>query len=408
MITPSFSLTATERVLPKLTLDFTSASLDARVTLTRTGNTAYKTNSSGLLEPVNADTPRFDYDPLTLVCKGLLIEEQRTNNIFANEDLTSGLWSRAGCTVSADDEDAPDGNTTADKLIMNNGIDPTGANGNGVTSTNAVTSGVYTYSFYAKAGEHTSMRVRENVSFGSFLTVNLLTGAVSANIGGGSQFTNVRSVNVGNGWWRVSFTTPTMTNVDKYTFRSNVTGDGTSGFYLWGIQCELGSFSTSYIKTGNNSVTRNADVATMTGTNFSDWYSAGSGGLAILVLPSTVSGTRPAIQFDDNTADEIIALRGNTTNPELVIVEGGAGQAQIDAGTIAANTVYNLGAAWATDDCAAAVNGGAAVTDTTATIPTVTQARLGSDGTNYLNGHLQSIRYWPQRIIDAEVRAFSK
>lgn len=34
------------------------------------------------------------------------------------------------------------------------------------------------------------------------------------------------------------------------------------------------------------------------------------------------------------------------------------------------------------------------VTDTSATIPTVTQARLGSDGTNYLNGHLASISYY--------------
>ena len=33
MITPSFGLTATERVLPKLALDFTTASLDARMTI---------------------------------------------------------------------------------------------------------------------------------------------------------------------------------------------------------------------------------------------------------------------------------------------------------------------------------------------------------------------------------------
>jgi hypothetical protein len=121
-----------------------------------------------------------------------------------------------------------------------------------------------------------------------------------------------------------------------------------------------------------------------------------------------VSGTRPALQFDDATANEVITLRGSTTNPELVIVDGGSPQAQINAGTIAANTAYNLGAAFNTNNCAAAVNGGAAVTDTTATIPTVTQARLGSDGTNYLNGHLQNLRYWPQRIINAEVQAFSK
>jgi hypothetical protein len=36
MITPAFNLTATERVLPKLALDFTTAALDSRITFTRT------------------------------------------------------------------------------------------------------------------------------------------------------------------------------------------------------------------------------------------------------------------------------------------------------------------------------------------------------------------------------------
>lgn len=40
MITPSFALTVTERVLPKMALNFTTASLDSRVTFTRSGNTA--------------------------------------------------------------------------------------------------------------------------------------------------------------------------------------------------------------------------------------------------------------------------------------------------------------------------------------------------------------------------------
>jgi hypothetical protein len=40
MITASFALTATERVLPRMALDFTTAILDSRVTFTRSENTA--------------------------------------------------------------------------------------------------------------------------------------------------------------------------------------------------------------------------------------------------------------------------------------------------------------------------------------------------------------------------------
>jgi hypothetical protein len=163
--------------------------------------------------------------------------------------------------------------------------------------------------------------------------------------------------------------------------------------YLWGGQHELGSVATSHISTSASAVTRNADVATMTGTNFSDWWQAGRGGVLVRALPSTVSGTRPLIQFDDNTADNIIALRGNTTNPELYI-KATTDQVQLDAGTIAANTAYDLFGVWNTDDCAVKVNNGPKAFDTSATIPTVTQARLGSDGTNYLNGHLESVSYY--------------
>ena len=85
MITPSFALTATERVLPKLALDFTTASLDPRVTFTRTtgaSNPATYFNSSGVLTAATNNQPRFDYNPVSLVCKGLLIEESRTNKII--------------------------------------------------------------------------------------------------------------------------------------------------------------------------------------------------------------------------------------------------------------------------------------------------------------------------------------
>lgn len=159
-------------------------------------------------------------------------------------------------------------------------------------------------------------------------------------------------------------------------------------------QAEVG-FATSYMPNpGAGGNVRGADVATITGTNFSDFWQASKGGVLVRARPGTVSGVRPWLQFDDGTANEIIALRGNTTNPELYIVDGGTPQAQIDAGTIAANTEYSLTGWWAANDCKARLDSGAVVADTTATIPTVTQARLGSDGTNYLNGHLASISYY--------------
>lgn len=36
-------------------------------------------------------------------------------------------------------------------------------------------------------------------------------------------------------------------------------------------------------------------------------------------------------------------------------------------------------------------------------IPAATQARLGSDGTNYLNGHLQALEYYDSRILNGNL-----
>jgi hypothetical protein len=205
----------------------------------------------------------------------------------------------------------------------------------------------------------------------------------------------------------IIFTTTTATN---YTMRCGlgVAGNVTGAIRFSCPQLEAGAFATSYIPTTTTSLTRNADIVLMTGTSFSSWYSAGSGAFQIAATPMIATGTRPLVQADDNTANNIINLRQNVANPELYIVSSGSPQAQIDAGTVVANTAYKLSGSWATNNCAAAQNGGAAATDLSATIPTPTQLRIGSDGTNYGNLWMAKINYWPQRITNAEVSAFSK
>ena len=102
MITPSFSLTATERVLPKLALDFTTASLDSRITFTRTtgaSNPAAFVNSSGYITAATNDQPRFDYNPVTLACKGLLIEESRANLLLQSENFST-TWTNFASSES--------------------------------------------------------------------------------------------------------------------------------------------------------------------------------------------------------------------------------------------------------------------------------------------------------------------
>lgn len=395
MITPSFSLTATERVLPKLALDFTTASLDPRVTFSRTTDATHPAtyvNSSGYVTSATNDQPRFDYDPITLACKGLLIEESRTN-VMTNSNDFSG-WTSNGASVSASSVVSPDGTTNATLI--------TGASGNlriykllsGLSSTST-----YSFSWFAKAGTSNTIAID---------FVNVTNGPVfnfSTGTWGSSGAWVVSAQLLANGWYRLTASVACNTTSAGPGLRVASVG---STAHIYGFQMELGAFATSYIPTTTAALTRNADVAVMTGTNFSDWFNASEGSAVIQVLPSTISGTRPAVEFDDNTANETIVLRGVAADPQLYVVDGGAAQATLDAGTITANAAYRLAGAWKSSSFATAINGAASVSQLSGTYPTVTQARFGSDGTNYLNGWLQNFRYWPQRITNAETQAFSK
>jgi hypothetical protein len=331
MITPSYSLTATERILPRLALDFTTATLDSRVTLTRSGNTATVIDSSGVIALVNANLPRFDYNPTTLVCRGLLIEESRAN------------------------------------ALLNSLIDGTSLATQSVT----VTAAARTLSFYG-TGQI------------------VLSGAASATVTGTGAY-------------------PTRTTL---TFTPSagsltLTVTGTVQF----AQLELGSFATSFIPTAGSAVTRNADNASMTGTNFSDWFNASQGAFAAWFTPDSTVATNTRV-FNVSQAGS-----GNTVGRLSDVFSSGTtwfsfnGSTNVTCGAAAVTSAQQkLTSAYAAGSYAANLNGGTGGTASSATLNTPDRITLGalSSTTGFLNGRIQKLLYWPQRITNAEVQAFSK
>jgi len=69
------------------------------LTFTR-ASVATRVNAVGLIETVPMDTARLDHDPVTLVQKGLLIEESRANLLIRSNELTNDTtWFTTNTTI---------------------------------------------------------------------------------------------------------------------------------------------------------------------------------------------------------------------------------------------------------------------------------------------------------------------
>ena len=233
------------------------------LTFTRTGDTATRVNSAGLIVPVLANVPRLDY--LGSTCPRLLLEPQRTNLVTYSEQLDNAAWTKVQITTTANSSVSPDGYANADKIAINNGI----SGGYAYQSIATTSSTVYTSSFFIKAAGINFTKFFSNVT-GSYVTavINLTTGAITNS---GFAVTPT-ATNYGNGWWRVSYTetsgggsVPIYVDAGSTSNGGSITGNGTDGILIWGAQLEAGAYATSYIPTLAASATRGADACSKTG-----------------------------------------------------------------------------------------------------------------------------------------------
>jgi hypothetical protein len=373
-------------------------------------STATFVGSNGLIQSAGNNVARFDHDPITLACKGLLIEESRTNSITGSNAFNT--WTMANATVATSSVTTPEGTADAWKVVE----DILLANHILSRSFTPVSGTTYTASMWLKSAENGFAFVGlSGGGFAStFVSVDLSTGAVTTATGTPIGAT---SVSYPNGWWRVSFslaatassssTVSTRLSRDGDWANRSYLGNGVNGMYCYGGQVEAGSFATSYIPTTTASVVRSADVCSITGGGFTSFYNQSEGTMLTNAF-TPASGDRTVLSADDNTANEMIRLRTEGTNPFFKVTDGGSELVAIDAGTVSANTSFKLIGAYKLDDFASSINGGAAVTDTSGTTPTVDRMRIGAgQGGNTMCGCVASLRYYKKRLPNAKLQALT-
>jgi hypothetical protein len=187
------------------------------------------------------------------------------------------------------------------------------------------------------------------------------------------------------------------------------TGDGTSGIFLYGAQLEVGAFATSYIPTVASTVSRSADVATMTGTNFSTWYNQAEGTFIVGTgLLASFNFPVPFMVADSAAATtKRIQIYLSGTAPTYRVTDG-TDQVAINTAAVAIPGVSAFSTAYKLNDFAATVNGATVVTDTSGTVPAVNTLYIGNQASSqFLNGHIRAIAYYNTRLPNTQLQTLT-
>ena len=313
-------------IRPSLNLNFArSKTLDPRITFirTQTGSEASYVDESGIIRYASADEPRFDHDPETGRCLGLMIEERRTNLCFYGTTIQN-FTARNSATLTANAATAPDGTTTATRLQSSGSGTGYYDDGTGKTYTSGKT---YTFSCFFKANGTDEVYIllyggNWNGSGGSNVVGHFDLGDGSLISAGGGEREPTGGAKIEpypNGWYRCSITETCATTHN--TIHQLIRPVGASAdIYAWGYQIEEDKDISSLIPTTTNAtVTRNADNVWM--SDISDFFNP-SQGTSVIKFSFRYDGVhndpyRDLFAFRDHSTGVMMGVRGNNNNSQF-------------------------------------------------------------------------------------------
>jgi hypothetical protein len=350
------------------------------------------------IAPVN--TPRFNFNPVTRDSLGLLIEPGSTNLLTYSQDFSNSGWTKSNTTIITGATIAPDGTQTANLMVP----DATSSAhyvdriGTAVTSTQTI-------SCYAKYGGYRYLQIIAASSDQQYANFDLLNGIVTAS---GTAVSSSLMTPAGNGWYRCSITVATgVTTLTRFYVvpsptsvwtASGLTGNGYSGIYIWGAQLETIAVATSYIPTTSTTLSRASDNVTITGTNFSSWFSQSQGtfyaefNLANPGLPFTVldNSNGPSGRYIYGNSYGVTWYDGKTVGSYL---------------TVQPNVYYKVAISSTLTTATGTGNGGIpSTTSASGNFVIATSLTIGNDGNYWQNGHIKKLVYYPTNLSSFELQ----
>jgi hypothetical protein len=413
--------------LPSLDLDFTKGVLPAGMSFSRASVGTYF-DATGTLRTAANNVPRFDYDPVTHVPLGLLVEGQSTNFI--------------------------PNNTAQGAVVGNPGTLPTGygfSSGNGLTAAVAAVGAINGISYF-------DVHVFGTTGSGSFSNLTFASGALIAVAQGqtwtpsvylalvGGSTTNITSITYGASVLNSSLvylgevaTRPDLRGVLNSTLtRFAYTGTispATAAFigpYLQiayasggGVtidvtlrigmpQAEQQSFATSVIPTSGAAATRAADIIL---APLGGWYRP-SAGTSLVAMdfeglgPVFISQEILGVGSGANNIDRLLSNGTNAVPLAQTVIANTPIFTLAPANHFSAGGVQKIALSYSQGGAskALAVNAGSPVSGTaTQALTGANTLYLGGSGRGgQLCGHLRRVKYWPRALSAAELVAVTR
>jgi hypothetical protein len=367
------------------------------MTFARTGDTATRVNSSGLIETVLANKPRLDYTSST--CPKLLLEPQRSNLNTYSEEFDNAAWTKVAGTITANSIASPDGTVDADTYNAAN------ASFNILRKTITTVIGTtYTASIFVKKNNYRYIGFRwvyagTTFNFYDFDTNTINNTASSAN--------PLKIENYGNGWIRLTITATATDTSHLFDLafcnssgNTNPASAGTEKYYVWGAQLEAGSYATSYIPTTTASVTRNADSCYK--TSISSLFGASEGTIFLDYKRNNSEGSED-IWVSDGSYNNFGYW--SNSNTRFVFVINGHSTKTLIATGLTTNERYKIAVGYKANDYVLYVNGVQKATNSTSGSVQFSQIGLSTEQAYPYgeNNPINSAVIWKTRLQNSEL-----
>lgn len=231
-------------------LTFTRGS-NGTCTKTVGGGLATTGIATGDLVVLSTNVARVEFDGAGSL--GLLTESARTNTTLRSQEIDDAVWTkRTANAIWVNDAGAPDGTTTADALHLI----PTVAtlDVDGIYQISGCPVGAVTASVYLRGAVPMDGGVAQS-------------GSIDITIDKGGTFQCGTCAYSASSWNRCSLSATTVSSPALLLGNDSRTSTCSSGNHpvadvlIWGAQCELGAYATSYIPTTSATATRSADAA---------------------------------------------------------------------------------------------------------------------------------------------------